>query len=179
MIRRTVLTSPTGRRVALGSANVPVSLWPQMAAPPFSTRWVASPRPKAASQLPVDVFAASDQVVIRAALPGVHPDDIEVSVHENMVTISAQLSGRTTPDGEQVTWLVAELGSGSFQRTITLPFQIEEQKVEAELANGLLQLTLPKVEAEKPHRISIQVRPEPNYELGSGEQQEEESFVAD
>jgi HSP20 family protein len=150
-----------------------------MAAPPFATRWATVPQPKAVSQLPIDVFTGSEQAVVRAALPGVHPEQIEVSVYENTVTISAQLPARTTPDGEQVTWLVAELGSGSFQRTIQLPFQIEEQKVEAEFANGLLQLTLPKVEAEKPHRISIQVRPELNYELGSGESEEDESFAAD
>jgi HSP20 family molecular chaperone IbpA len=150
-----------------------------MVAPPFSTRWPAAPQPKAGCQLPIDVFTGSDQGVIRAALPGVHPDHIEVSVHENTVAISAQLPARTMPEGEQVTRLVAELGSGSFQRTITLPFEIEEQAVEAEFANGMLQLTLPKVEADKPHRISIQVRPELNYELGSGEQQEDESFAAD
>ena len=86
---------------------------------------------------------------------------------------------RSTPEGEQVTWLVAELGTGSFQRTIQLPFQIDEQKVEAEFANGLLQLILPKVEAEKPYRVSIQVRPELSYELGSGATQEDESFAAD
>jgi HSP20 family protein len=151
----------------------------QTPAPFFATRWSAAPQPKAASQLPIDVFTGSDQAVIRAALPGVRPEDIEVSVHENTVAISAQLPMRSAPDGEQVTWLVAELGTGSFQRTIQLPFQIEEQEVQAEFANGLLQLILPKVEAEKPHRISIQVRPELSYELGSGETQETESFAAD
>jgi HSP20 family protein len=179
MIRRTVLTAPTGRRIALSTANVPVSVWPQTPLPSFSTRWSTAPQPKAASQLPIDVFTGSDQAVIRAALPGVHPEQIEVSVYENTVTISAQLPTRNTPEGEQVTWLVAELGTGSFQRTIQLPFQIEEQEVQAEFANGLLQLILPKVEAEKPHRISIQVRPELSYELGSGESQEDESFAAD
>lgn len=179
MIRRTVLTSPTGRRIALGTANAPVSIWPQMPVPQFSTRWSAAPQAKAAGPLPVDVFTASDQAVIRAALPGVNPEDVEVSVYENTVTISAKLPTRSTPDGQQVTWLVAELGSGSFERTIRLPFQIEEEQVEAQFANGLLQLILPKVEAEKPHRVSIQVRPELTYELGSGESEEDASFAAD
>ena len=179
MIRRTVLTSPTGRRIAIGAANAPVAVWPQMPVPPLSTRWSATPQPKAASPLPVDVFTATDQAVIRAALPGVNPEDVDVSVFENTVTISAKLPTRSMPDGEQVTWLVAELGTGSFERTIRLPFQIEEEQVEAQFANGLLQLILPKVEAEKPHRVSIQVRPELTYELGSGESQEDAAFAAD
>ncbi len=179
MIRRTVLTSPAGRHIAYSATNTPAFVWPQTPVPTFSTRWSAVPRPKAASPLPIDVFTGSDQAVIRAALPGVRPEDIEVSVYENTVTIAAQLPARSTPESEHVSWLVAELGTGSFQRTITLPFQIQEQEVEAEFANGLLQLTLPKVEAEKPHRISIQVRPELNYELGSGESQEDDSFAAD
>ncbi len=179
MIRRTVLSAPTGRRVVFNAASAPVSTWPQVPVPPFPTRWSVTPQPKTVRQLPIDVFASSDQAVIRTALPGVHPEGIEVAVHENTVTISAQLPNRSTLDGKQVNWLVAELGSGSFQRTIFLPFEIEEQRVEAEFANGLLQLVLPKVEAEKPHRIAIQVRPELNYELDSGESQEDETFAAD
>jgi HSP20 family protein len=128
--------------------------------------------------LPVDVFATAEEAVIRAALPGVHPDEIEVSVFQNTVTISAQLPNRNKPEADRVTWLVAELGTGSFQRTIRLPFEIDEQHVEAQFANGMLQLVLPKVEAEKPHQIPVQVRTELNYELESGVS-EEESFAAD
>lgn len=178
MIRRTVLSTPTGR-VAFSAASAPNPTWPQVPVPPFPTRWSVIPQTKAARQLPIDVFTSSDRAVIRAALPGVHPDGIEVAVHENTVTISAQHPSRSTPAGEQVNWLVAELGNGTFQRTIQLPFEIEEQRVEAEFANGLLQLVLPKVEVEKPHRIAIQVRPELSYELDSGESQEDESFAAD
>jgi HSP20 family protein len=131
------------------------------------------------TQLPIDAFTTSDEAVIRAALPGVNPNDIEVSVFQNTVSISAQLPAQQKPDAEPMTWLVAELGTGSFQRSIRLPFQVDEARVEAQYANGMLQLVLPKVEAEKPHRISVQARPELTYELAAGETSEQESFAAD
>jgi HSP20 family protein len=143
------------------------------------TRWSVTPQPKAVTQLPIDAFTTADQAVIRAALPGVNPDDIEVSVVQNIVSISAQLPAQQKPDAEQMTWLVSELGNGSFQRSVRLPFQVDEDRVEAQYANGMLQLVLPKVEAEKPHRISVQVRPELSYELAAGERKEDESFAAD
>jgi HSP20 family protein len=178
MIRRTLLASPTGRRARLSTTPLPVSIWPQTPVPPFPTRWSVTLQPKAVTQLPIDAFTTAEEAVIRAALPGVNPENIEVSVYQNMVSISAQQSTHDKPEGEQLTWLVAELGNGSFQRTIRVPFQVDEERVEAQYANGMLQLVLPKVEAEQPHRISVQVRSELSYELTVGETQEE-PFAAD
>lgn len=132
----------------------------------------------AATALPVDVFTSKDQAVIRAALPGVHPEQIDVSVYQNTVTISAELPPAAAYQSDQVTWHISELGRGTLQRTIRLPFPIEEENVEAQFANGMLQLILPRLEADKPHRIPIEVRPELTHELTAGEGGEE-SFAAD
>jgi HSP20 family protein len=177
MIRRTVFTAqgvPQTRRGATGA--FPVHIWPQASIPAFPTRWTTPAPARTAVELPVDVFTTSDAAIIRAALPGVDPEQLEVSVYRDTVTIGAQYPAMPAPEGESVTWLVSELGSGTYKRTIRLPFQIEEQQVTAEFANGLLQLTLPKIEAEKPHRVAVQVRPGLTYELGAGD---DESFAAD
>lgn len=75
MIRRTVLSAPTGRRARLSTP--PVSIWPQTPVPPFPTRWSVTPQPKPVTPLPIDAFTTSDEAVIRAALPGVNPEAIE------------------------------------------------------------------------------------------------------
>ena len=179
MIRQTVRTTPTRYGNQRYSAfAVPVSFWPQATAPSLPNRGSSPSQSKSGLQLPVDVFTTEDEAVVRAALPGVHPESIDVSVSRNTVTIRAELPALQAPDAARITWMVSELGGGTVQRTIRLPFQIEEEAVEAQIANGMLQLVLPKIEAEKPHRITIQVRPELNYELEAGES-DEESFAAD
>lgn len=180
MIRRTILTSqgaPKMQRRA--SAAFPTTFWSPGSAFAAPTRWATPVPPRATSELPVDVVTTNDQAIIRAALPGVDAEHLEVSVYRDTVSIAAQLPAMPTPEGEGATWLVSELGRGAFKRTIRLPFQIEEGSVVAEYSNGLLQLTLPKVEAEKPRRISVQVRSDPSYELEAGERHQDETFAAD
>ena len=126
----------------------------------------------------MDVFTTANEAVIRAALPGVDPEHIEISVHQNTVTISAQLPAMNSSEADRVTWLVSELGGGPLRRTIRLPFEVQAQQVEAQFANGMLQIALPKPEAEKPHRISVHVRPGLEYELGASEN-EQGAFAAD
>jgi HSP20 family protein len=179
MIRRTVLVSPTGARTRkVSGAAIPVSFWPQAPVPPLPSRWTQPAQPTMAPALPVDVFTTDEQAIIRAALPGVHPEQIEVSVHQNMVRIEAQLPASSAYQSDQVTWHISELGRGSLVRTIQLPFRIEEQGVEAQFANGMLQLILPRLETDKPHRVSVQVRPELTHELTAGEGGDE-AFAAD
>ena len=179
MIRRTVIATPVnaGTR-GVGFPAFPVGFWPQSSAAALPSRWTVGALPKTPAQLPVDVFTTENEAVVRAALPGVDPEHIEISAHQDTVTISAQLPDTKTVEADNITWLVAELGCGAFQRTIRLPFQIQEEQVEAQFANGLLQIVLPKHEAEKPHRISVQVRQDLKYELGAGES-EKGTFAAD
>ncbi len=179
MIRRTVLTSPAGTRARkMSGATIPVSFWPQTPRAAFEARPANPARIPLAPALPVDVFTSSDRAVVRAALPGVHPEQIDVSVYRNTVTIRAEQPSAANWQSDQITWHVAELGHGSLERTIRLPFLVEEQNVEAQFANGMLQLSLPRLEADKPHRISVQVRPDLSPELTAGDS-EEESFAAD
>ena len=179
MIRRTVLTSPAGvRSRQMSATTIPVSFWPQTPRTPIQTRLANPARVAVAPAVPVDVFTSNDRAVVRAALPGVHPEHIDVSVYRNTVTIRAEQPPATGWPSDQITWQIAELGHGAIERTLRLPFQIEEQQVEAQFANGMLQLILPRIEADKPYRVSVKVGSEPTPELNAGES-EDESFAAD
>ncbi len=118
--------------------------------------------------MPLNVYSTEDQAVILAAVPGMHPDDLELTVHQNTVT----LGGRTadvaqSEEGKGATWYVHELPAGQFRRSVTLPFEINPDQVEASFEYGILRIVLPKAEQAKPRRIQIQAGQQPQA-VGAG-----------
>ncbi len=110
---------------------------------------VARPRP-------LDIYVTDDQVVVMAAVPGMNPGDLQLTVYQNTVTLSGSL--RSTTDTEEIrnaTWYINELPSGSFRRSITLSFQVDADEATASFERGSRRVVLPKVEAVKPKRIAI------------------------
>jgi HSP20 family protein len=106
--------------------------------------------------MPLDVYATGDQAVLIAAVPGMQPGDLELTVHQN--TVSLRGTVRSAADAEETkdaTWYVSELGSGTYQRSVTLPFPIDAEHAEATFAHGLVRVTLPKAESAKPRKIAI------------------------
>lgn len=102
----------------------------------------------------MNVVSQDDQVVLTAAVPGVAPDDIEITVTGQTVTISGE---RKLPElSEDSKWLRRERAYGKFTRSLDLPFTIDADRVAANFDNGMLYLMLPQVEAEKPKKIAIQ-----------------------
>jgi len=99
----------------------------------------------------------ADHIYVEALLPGVDPDKIDMNVLGNTLTLAGE---RNAVDSEKNgrTWHRRERGAGKFLRTIELPVEINPDQVKAEYKNGLLRVTLPKVEEAKPKRISIQLR---------------------
>jgi HSP20 family protein len=99
----------------------------------------------------------ADHIYVEALLPGIDPDKIDMNVLGNTLTLAGE---RTDFDGDKNgrTWHRRERGTGKFLRTIELPVEINPDQVKAEYKNGLLLVTLPKVEEAKPKRISIKVR---------------------
>lgn len=110
----------------------------------------------AVSALPLDVYAQDDDVVVVAAVPGVDPEAIGITVEKNTVTISGKA---VQPSGEAgtPTWYLQELPRGSFSRTLTLPFEVDSARADATFDNGLLRLTLPKLESAKARQIRVKV----------------------
>ena len=109
-----------------------------------------------AQPMPLDVYATDEHAVVVASVPGMAPDDLELSVQQNTVTLSGTLrSVIDTEDAKQATWYLHELGSGAYRRSVTLPFQVDADKAEASFEHGILRVTLPKAEAAKPKKIAI------------------------
>lgn len=105
--------------------------------------------------LPVDLYSTQDHYTLRAFLPGVSPDDVDIIYADGTVTIKATVAQPTAPEGEQVSWLFQELGGGTLARTIQFADAIDPDGVESSFVNGVLTLTLPKAEWAKPKKIAI------------------------
>jgi len=111
-----------------------------------------NPLAQATSHMPVDVYETDDAVVVEAFIPGLTPDDLTISVEQQSVTIHGEPKAEEM-DGMQP--VLQERRNGVFTRTFTLPVPVEADKVQAELGNGVLSLTLPKSEAIKPRKIQV------------------------
>ena len=107
-------------------------------------------------QLAVDVYETADKLVVKARTAGISKADLDVSISDNILTISGILSGG---EDEQTTrWHIQECYWGEFSRTIALPVQVKEDEnsVKAELKDGVLTITFDKEKVEAPKRITIQ-----------------------
>ena len=106
-----------------------------------------------AFSLALDLAEDENEYLVEASLPGVAPEDIEITLSENTLTIS----GKMTQDGEidEKNYHLRERRFGSFARSITLPMAVDADAVEAVNENGVLTLHLPKVEAVKPKKITV------------------------
>lgn len=125
---------------------------------PFHSLWSQSGNRGGtiAQAMPFDVYATEDQAVILAAVPGMHPEDLEVTVHQNTVSLSGTISNvAEAEETKGATWYVHELGSGSYRRSITLPFPIDADKVQATFDYGIVKVVAPKAEQARPRRIAI------------------------
>ncbi len=102
--------------------------------------------------LALDVLADDDGYTVRALIPGVEAEDLEVEVLNNTVTISGEFPTVESVDGK---YLLDELPTGRFSRLITLPTALDSSKVDAGLRNGVLTLRIPKAEAHRPKTIQV------------------------
>ena len=93
-------------------------------------------------------------VVVTAELPGVNPDDIDISVTADTMTLSGER--RAEEMAESAKYHRQERTYGKFSRTFQLPFTVDRDKVEAAVNNGVLQISLPRAAAEKPKQIAVQ-----------------------
>jgi HSP20 family protein len=109
-----------------------------------------------AATLALDVFESDDDVTVRASIPGVNPDDIDISVTGDVLTIKGETSEER--EEKQGNYHLRERRYGAFQRSVNLPAPVNTDKAEAEFKNGVLTLTLPKVEEVKPKSIKIRAR---------------------
>ena len=112
-------------------------------------------RPRAARRaLPLDVSRdARTTFVVKASLPGVKPEDVQITVHGDTLTIRGETKAEEEKKGEH--WHLRERRFGAFQRSVSLATPVDSDKAEAHFEHGVLTLTLPKSEAAKPRQIKI------------------------
>lgn len=104
----------------------------------------------------VDTYELTDAFVVEADLPGVHPENVDVSFEQNVLTIKGS-RGPTiqTPEKGELRVYTAERLTGQFARSIRLPEYVEGDKIEASFAHGVLTVRVPKAAAAKPRKIAI------------------------
>jgi HSP20 family protein len=103
---------------------------------------------------PLDVFETGDEIVVKASLPGVKPEDIDISVHGDVLTIKGESKAETEEKAQN--WYRRERRYGAAVRQISLPGEVSADKAQATFEDGVLRLTLPKSESAKPKTIKVQ-----------------------
>lgn len=103
---------------------------------------------------PIDLLETGDEVVVKASLPGVKPEDIDISVTGQLLTIKGE--AREEHEEKAQNFYRRERRSGTFVRQLTLPSEVDSAKANAAFEHGVLRLTLPKADAAKPRTIKVQ-----------------------
>jgi HSP20 family protein len=103
--------------------------------------------------VPMDCYATTDELVVEAHLPGVKPDEVDITVEGNVLTISGET--KSERQGEEGSMVFSEIRRGRFSRSLTLPTGLEPDRATAEFEDGVLTLRLPKAEQVKPRQIKI------------------------
>jgi len=119
----------------------------------FQQLWTtqqSGPRPMA---MPMDAYRKEDSFLLQLDLPGVTPESIELTVEENVLTISAERPA--PPKGDDVESVIAERAFGTFTRQIVLGKTLDSERIEANYEAGVLTVAIPVAEQAKPRRIQV------------------------
>lgn len=103
--------------------------------------------------MPLDIYTTQDALVVEAALPGIRPDEVEVSILGDTLTLTAASGGETNE--ERNGYHVREVRRGRFTRTVTLPSGLRTDGATATFEHGMLKLAFPKAEQAKPRHIPV------------------------
>ena len=107
--------------------------------------------------IPLDIVQEEDKFVVRASLPGIAPENIEVSVDHGVLTINGRTEVEAEDQREEGNYMVRERRSGSFVRSLRLPESVDADQANPNFDNGVLTITLPKVESKKAKHLTVTV----------------------
>jgi HSP20 family protein len=120
----------------------------------FSRPWRLIPTADTVeAPIPVEVSETEGEVEVKASLPGVKPEELEITVTNDVLTMKAQ--HREVAEDKKRDYYRREIRYGSFHRSLTLPTSVDSDKAEAHFENGMLYLRMPKVEAMRPKQIKV------------------------
>ena len=102
---------------------------------------------------PIDLAETDQGFLLRATLPGVRPEDVQITIHGETLTIRAE--SKAQDERKEENWLIREQRSGQYQRLVSLPAPVNPDQAEATFKDGILELTLPKAEQARPRQIKV------------------------
>ncbi len=126
----------------------------------FGTLFGEHSRPSHTPQLtiPLDVIEDEGKITIKAAVPGINPDELEITIENNVLTIKGEHKTETVSETAKV--FRRENTYGSFSRSLRLSAQLNQDAISATFKNGFVTITIPRVEEEKPKALRIPVQTE-------------------
>ena len=104
----------------------------------------------------IDLYQNANEVVVKAALPGLKAEDVQISITADVLTLRGEFKQET--EQKETTYHIREQRYGSFERSLALPTDVQTDKAKADFENGVLTITLPKAEAVKPKTITIKAK---------------------
>ena len=107
----------------------------------------------AEGQLTIDVYQTENDIVIKSTIAGVKPEDLDVSINNDMITVKGERKSEETVNIEN--YYYQECYWGSFSRSVVLPVDVIPEKAEASLKNGILTIRLPKADTNKSKKIQV------------------------
>jgi len=127
----------------------------------FFDDWFVGPRavwamPSLSSVFPMDVYREDGNLVIKAEIPGVTSDELDISVKDNVLTISGET--RAEEEVKEEDYIRRERRYGSFSRSMALPIEAEGDKAEAAFEDGVLTVTIPVAAAPQPEAVKVEVK---------------------
>jgi HSP20 family protein len=104
----------------------------------------------------LEMYEDDNDVVVRIKAPGFNEEDMDISVEDNMLSISGNVKSETEENDTKKKYYYREIRSESFSRSVSLPTRVKSDEAKAEMINGILEIRMPKAEEVKPKRIQIQ-----------------------
>ena len=104
----------------------------------------------------IDMYQIDDEIIVRAALPGIKADQVQINVTGEMLTLKGEI--KHEQDKKEKAWHIREQRWGSFERSVVLPTDVVADKARADFEDGILTITLPKAEEVKPKVINIKAK---------------------
>ena len=105
------------------------------------------------AEMPIDIYQTDEDVVVKASVPGIKPEEVEITITSDTLTIKGET--KTEEEVKKENYFRKERSYGAFSRSILLPSSLQTDKAEATFENGVLTLTIPKAEESKPKQIKI------------------------
>jgi HSP20 family protein len=104
----------------------------------------------------IDMYQTDDEIVVKAALPGIKADEVQINVTGEVLTLKGEV--KHEEEKKERAWHIREQRFGSFERSVVLPTEVVADKAKAEFENGILTITLPKAEEVKPKTITVKAK---------------------